>query len=231
MKPSIEVRAAADPDEARDRFVYMDDDGSTRELTPDESEYLATAFHPVDGNRPYIKASAASRTPDGRLRGFLLRWDMRSTRVHRHIKAPRSTVYRLLVDAQAIAKWKVPDGMTVRVHEFDARAGGAIRVSLTYDEPTRSGKTAVQTDTYHGRFLRIVPNEQVVEVDEFETPDPALRGEMTSTITLSDAEGGTNVVGLHEGLPPGLSPADNETGWRMTLAKLAKLAEAEASGR
>jgi hypothetical protein len=26
-------------------------------------------------------------------------------------------------------------------------------------------------------------------------------------------------------LPPGLSPADNETGWRMALAKLAALVE------
>ena len=35
---------------------------------------------------------------------------------------------------------------------------------------------------------------------------------------------GTDVVGLHENLPPGVSAADNETGWRMALAKLAALA-------
>jgi hypothetical protein len=31
----------------------------------------------------------------------------------------------------------------------------------------------------------------VIEVVEFETTDPALRGEMTITIALTDAEGGT----------------------------------------
>lgn len=153
---------------------------------------------------------------------------MRSTRVHRHINAPRSAVYRLLLDPVAVAKWRVPDGMTAHVHTFEAREGGAVRVSLTYLAPTGSGKTTAHTDTYHGRLVRLVPDEQVVEVDEFETADPARRGEMISTITLADApEGGTDVVGVHENLPPGLSAEDNEAGWQMALARLAALAEAD----
>ena len=38
-------------------------------------------------------------------------------------------------------------------------------------------------------------------------------GEMTITITLADADGGTHLFGVHEGLPSGVSTADNETGW------------------
>jgi len=116
--------------------------------------------------------------------------------------------------------------MTCHVHEFEAREGGSIRISLTYDEPTGTGKTTSHTDTYHGRFVKLVPNEKVVEVDEFETIDPAMRGEMTITITLADADGGTDLLGVHEGLPSGESTADNETGWQMALAKLAALVEA-----
>jgi uncharacterized protein YndB with AHSA1/START domain len=41
-------------------------------------------------------------------------------------------------------------------------------------------------DTNHGHFVQLVPNERLVEVDEFETTDPTIRGEMTITITLSD---------------------------------------------
>jgi uncharacterized protein YndB with AHSA1/START domain len=104
------------------------------------------------------------------------------------------------------------------------------RISLTYEAPTATGKTTAHTDTYHGRFVKLVPNEQVVEVDEFETTDPALQGEMTITIKLADAHGGTDLFAVHDGLPPGVSPADNETGWRMALAKLADLVEA-GSGR
>lgn len=93
-------------------------------------------------------------------------------------------MYAALVDPAAVAAWRVPTGMTSAVHEFDAREGGAARVSLTYVAPDREGKTAGRTDTYSGRFVTLVENELFVEVDEFETDDPALRGEMTITIRL-----------------------------------------------
>lgn len=149
-----------------------------------------------------------------------------STRSNRHMNAPRAKVYRALIDAQAVAKWMVPTGMTSQVHEFDAREGGLFRISLTYDEPTATGKTSAHTDTYHGHFVELVPNEKVVEVMEFETANAAMRGEMRVTYTLSDADGGTDVLAIHDALPPGVSPTDNEIGWRMSLDKLAALVEA-----
>jgi uncharacterized protein YndB with AHSA1/START domain len=143
------------------------------------------------------------------------------------MNASRARVYSALLDARAVETWMVPSGMTSQVHQFDAREGGSFRISLTYDAPTRTGKTSAQTDTYHGHFVRLVPDEQVVEVMEFETADPQMRGEMTVTFTLTDADGGTSVLAVHENLPPGLSSADNETGWRMALDKLAALVEVE----
>jgi uncharacterized protein YndB with AHSA1/START domain len=149
-----------------------------------------------------------------------------STRIRRLVNAPREIVYRALLDAHAVATWMVPTGMTSHVHAFDASEGGSFRISLTYDAPTGTGKTTAHTDTYYGRFVKLVKNEQVVEVVEFETTDPALRGEMRITISLSEAEGGTEVLAVHDGLPRGLSTADNEAGWRSSLAKLAALVEA-----
>jgi uncharacterized protein YndB with AHSA1/START domain len=142
------------------------------------------------------------------------------------VNAPRPAVYQALVDADAVAKWRVPEGMTGHVHEFDAREGGSFRISLNYDAPGMTGKSAPRTDTYHGHFARLVPDEQVVEVLEFETADPALGGTMTMTTTLTDADGGTDVLVVHEGIPDSVPPADNETGTRMALANLASLVEA-----
>jgi uncharacterized protein YndB with AHSA1/START domain len=153
-----------------------------------------------------------------------------ATRIVRRVRAPRASVYRALVDARAVATWMVPEGMTSEVHAFDAREGGVLRISLTYDAPDAIGKTNARTDTFHGRFVRLVADEQVVETVEFETADPTLRGTMTITITLLDADGGTDVVAVHDGLPRGLSSADNETGWRSSLAKLAALVEAGGNG-
>src|SRR5947209_17557329 len=98
-----------------------------------------------------------------------------STRIRRHVNAPRADVYRALLDARAVATWMVPRGMTSHVHMFEGREGGLFRISLTYDTPSGTGKTTAHTDTYHGRFVTLVPNAQVVEVMEFETDAPALR--------------------------------------------------------
>jgi len=134
-------------------------------------------------------------------------------------------VYRALLDSAAVEQWMVPDGMTSQIHSFEAREGGAFRISLTYDAPSTAGKTTARTDSFHGRFVKLVPDAKVVQVVEFETDDPAMQGEMTITYGLADADGGTHLTGAHENLPPGLSPADNELGWNMSIAKLAALVE------
>jgi uncharacterized protein YndB with AHSA1/START domain len=152
---------------------------------------------------------------------------MSTTRMTRHVNAPRAKVYRALLDVNAVQNWMVPNGMTSHVHAFDAREGGAFRISLTYDAPTGTGKTTSKTDTHRGRFVKLVPNTQVVQTTEFETADPALRGEMTITFNLIDADGGTDIQAVHEDVPPGVPPADNELGWRMSLDKLAALVEAD----
>ncbi|MEU4625665.1 SRPBCC domain-containing protein [Actinoplanes sp. NPDC023801] len=101
---------------------------------------------------------------------------MHATRVTRYIGAPRDTVYQALIDADAIGRWRVPDGMTGHVHEL-----------------------------------------------EFETPDPAMRGIMTMTTTLTDAGDGTEVTIEHHGIPDAVTPTDNEAGTRMALDALDRL--------
>lgn len=151
---------------------------------------------------------------------------MSSTRVSRRIRAPRSDVFRALLDAEAVQHWMVPDGMTSRVHVFEPTVGGRFRISLTYDEPTTAGKSDSHTDTFHGRFVALTRDIEVVQEVEFETSDPALQGAMRITYRLSDApDGGTDLVGLHENLPAGVSAQDNELGWRISIDKLARLVE------
>lgn len=102
------------------------------------------------------------------------------TRLERRIAAPASAIYGALLDALAVQQWMVPDGMTSAVHAFEPREGGYFRISLTYEQPTATGKSSAQTDTFHGRFVRLVPHSEVVQAVEFETADPSMQGVMTS---------------------------------------------------
>jgi uncharacterized protein YndB with AHSA1/START domain len=149
-----------------------------------------------------------------------------STKVSRVIRAPREAIYRACLDPDALAAWRVPDGMTARVHAFDGREGGSYRMSLTYTDPADSpGKTTDDTDAFEGRFIELVPDEKVVELIRFESPDPAFAGEMRMTTSLADTPEGTEVTVLCENIPPGIRREDNELGCRLALANLAKLVE------
>ncbi len=151
----------------------------------------------------------------------------RSMRVSRIIKASRQTLYRACLDPGALVRWRVPDNMTGRMDAFDAREGGSYRMSLTYQDPEHSpgGKTSADTDTVLGRFTELRPYEAIVEVAEFESPDPGFSGEMKITTGFADADDGTEITIIFEGLPAGIRTEDNEMGTRQSLRKLAALVE------
>ena len=140
----------------------------------------------------------------------------------RLLRAERAVVFRALTDPAMIARWRFPDGMTSVIEPQD---DGTFRVTLTYESPDAQGKTTARSDTYRGRFTRLIPDELVVEVDEFETTDSLFAGEMTMTITLREHDGGTELTAVHEGVPAGVPAEDNELGWRMALDRLAALVE------
>lgn len=58
---------------ASEVLVYINDDGSARELTETDKEYIDTEFSPFDGARPHIKSHYSQRTAMGEIRGYLPR--------------------------------------------------------------------------------------------------------------------------------------------------------------
>ncbi|ONH25284.1 SRPBCC domain-containing protein [Pseudofrankia asymbiotica] len=151
---------------------------------------------------------------------------MYATQVSWRIWAPRPAVYRALLDPATIARWRAPTGTRAQIHTFEAREGGTFRISLVCDQPTPAATVAVRTGVYHGRFLRLVPDTQVVEQLAFETDDPPATITMTTTTTLSDAgTGATAVLVVHDGVPDVIPAADSETATRMALAKFAEIVE------
>lgn len=54
-------------------YVYVQDDGTVRELRPAERVYLETPFLPSDGARPAIKDSYTSKNGWGSQQGFCQR--------------------------------------------------------------------------------------------------------------------------------------------------------------
>ena len=62
-------------------YVYVDENGSVRELDKEEQEYLEEEFSPADGERPYNKWKYEELTPEDKIWGFLPR-----NKVPKHIE-------------------------------------------------------------------------------------------------------------------------------------------------
>jgi len=100
-------------------------------------------------------------------------------------------------------------------------------MSLTYLHPEEAppGKTADNTDTFEGQFIRLIPFEHIVWRVAFESDQPEFAGVMTITWSLVEKDGATEVSVLFEDIPTGIRLEDNEEGSRQSLAKLAAFVE------
>lgn len=151
----------------------------------------------------------------------------RSSRNSRLVHASPEAIYDLFLDPVALEAFLAPDGMTGRVHEFEAGVGGGYRMSLFYSAECGGGrgKSADLEDRFVARFVELAPHRRIVQAVTFDSADPAFAGEMVMQVSLDAEAGGTRVTIEFTGIPPGIRPEDNEAGTRQSLEKLARLFE------
>lgn len=141
-----------------------------------------------------------------------------TVQLQRVLRAPAERVYRAFIDPEAMVKWLPPHGFTGRVHAMDARVGGQYRMSFT-------NLANGQMHSFGGTFLTLLPADKICHTDRFD--DPALPGEMVTTITFKTTEVGTVVNIEQAGIPEMIPPEACCLGWQESLTLLALLVEAE----
>ncbi len=141
-----------------------------------------------------------------------------TVRFHRVLRASPEKVYRAFLDADAKVKWLPPHGFTGKVHELDARVGGAYKMSFTN---FGTGKS----HTFGGTYLDLTPYERIRYTDKFD--DPNLPGEMQTTITLKKVFCGTELNVVQEGIPEVIPAEACCLGWQESLMLLGQLVEAD----
>jgi len=144
-----------------------------------------------------------------------------TVRLHRVLRAPPERVYRAFLDADAMAKWLPPDGFTGKVHQMDARVGGAWRMSFTN---FGSG----HGHSFGGTYLELVPGERLRYTSRFD--DPNLPGEMQTTVSLAKVSCGTELNVVQEGIPDVIPAEACYLGWQESLTLLARLVDPEIPG-
>ncbi|MDB5903109.1 MAG: polyketide cyclase [Betaproteobacteria bacterium] len=144
-----------------------------------------------------------------------------TVRLHRVLRAPPERIYRAFLDADALSKWLPPNGFTGKVHQMDAKVGGAYRMSFT-------NLSSGHSHSFGGTYLELVPHERLRYTAKFD--DPNLPGEMQTTITLKKVLCGTEFTAVQEGIPEVIPTEMCYLGWQESLVLLAQLVEAEIPG-
>lgn len=137
-------------------------------------------------------------------------------RLHRVLRATPDRIYNAFLNPAAIAKWLPPNGYTCTVHELDAREGGSYRMAFT---DISTGHSHV----FGGIYRELKPGAMLRYTDTVE--DPALSGEMQTTVTLTAVSCGTEVHIVQEGVPAALPAESCYLGWQQSLVLLGLLVE------
>jgi uncharacterized protein YndB with AHSA1/START domain len=143
----------------------------------------------------------------------------RIDRASAHVPAPADTVLAAFLDAEALATWLPPIGMTGRVDTMDARPGGGFTMVLRH-ETGGLGKSSATDDHFAVRFTEIDPPRRIVWSVRFKTEDPLFHGDMRQDWTFASVPDGTEVAVACTDVPPGIRSEDHAAGLAASLANL-----------
>lgn len=139
-----------------------------------------------------------------------------TVRLHRVLRAPAERIYRAFLDGDALCKWLPPHGFTARLHALDAQVGGGFRMSFT-------NFGAGGSHSFGGTYLELEPGRVIRYKDHFD--DPALAGDMTVRIELTEDGGVTEVRVEQSDIPDPIPLTACYLGWQESLGQLAQLVE------
>lgn len=134
-------------------------------------------------------------------------------RVERRFQTAPERLFHAWTTAEALNQWASPDAAPAAT-EVDLRVGRRYRISMTAPDGTVRHVSGVYREIDPPR--RLVYTWRWEQIPNF--PETVVTVEFRAR-----ADGGTDLVLLHEGLPEGELARRHESGWNGSLAKLGAL--------
>jgi uncharacterized protein YndB with AHSA1/START domain len=141
-----------------------------------------------------------------------------SVTLHRVLKAAPEKVFRAFSDTTAFTSWIPPYGYLCVAQQMDFKVGGHYKMTFT-------NFSTGSVQSFGGKYMEIKPDEFLKYIDKFD--DPALPGEMITTVWLSKVSCGTELKITQEGIPSAIPTEMCYLGWQDSLDKLKRLVEPE----
>lgn len=143
----------------------------------------------------------------------------------RLIRASAARVYAAWTNPSILKQWFGPENMFCPTASVDLRVGGEYRIDV-HPSPSAPDPNATESagraSSAHGVYTRLEPN-RLLQFTWIPSWNPG--EESLVTVTLHEAEGGTEVNIRHEQIDPA-GCQGYERGWSGSLLKLAAALEA-----
>ncbi|ASK31190.1 polyketide cyclase [Chryseobacterium sp. T16E-39] len=141
-----------------------------------------------------------------------------SVSLHRVIQASPEKVFRAFADVTAYASWIPPYGFICTVQQADFKEGGQFKMTFI-NFSTGNGHS------FGGTYAEIREGQFLKYVEQFD--DPALPGEMTTTVSFNKVSCGTEIRIEQTSIPEQIPAEMCYLGWQESLDKLKRLVEPE----
>jgi len=138
--------------------------------------------------------------------------------LHRVLTASPEKIFRAFSDPNAFLAWLPPYGFFAEVQKLEFRVGGSYKMSFT-------NFSTGYKHSFGGEYLEIDSNNFIKYIDRFD--DPALPGDMITSVWLKKVSVGTELKITQEGIPSAIPVEACYLGWQESLEKLKKLVEPE----
>jgi len=140
----------------------------------------------------------------------------RSFTIKRFFTIPVHELYGYFIDPVLLERWCAPQGMNLKIANFDATVGGRYTFKHT-DGP----------DTYvaNGHFRKIIQNELLQMVDD-EIIDPkgkVLGRKIACDVSFTGFGNGSEVMIKQSGFSDAVTTEECQTGWKQCLDNLQDL--------
>lgn len=132
-----------------------------------------------------------------------------------------NNLFKYFVQPNLLEQWCYPEGMSLKVPEFDAKANGRYR----YEHTAKEGRYVCS-----GYIKELIPGKKLVQFDEvIKGPDgKKLWENLENGIELIPKPGGTEVRVYQRGFENEEGALECEQGWRQSLDHLSDLVGRES---
>lgn len=139
---------------------------------------------------------------------------MKEFKLTKKLKADKHTVFDYFTKPDFLKMWAAPEGMTLQIPEFEAKAGGRYVFNHSSDK-------GIYTCT--GYFKEFLPDQKLVQIETVRDPSGKVIFDNSECMTEFKSVGNETEIQIFQNALNDENIGECELGWKQSFDKLERL--------